>query len=146
MFLLFRIYYLFLNKMIGTKSKVAVLITSENDVYVNDEVCMNIDSDSPVEVATNGANVDEVCLRINSNISVEVVTNRVFVVGRRFILSYLKKLTRSFGMRWNFYNVRSGIAIKCNRSTRYGSRVGQGLRNFTSIACGCIMESLFRYY
>ena len=122
------------------------MITSENDVHVNDEVCVNIDSDSPVEVAVNGANVDEVCLRISSNTSVEVVTNRVFVVGRIFISSYLKKLARSFGMRWIFCNVRYGIAIKCNRSTRYGSRVGQGLRNFTSIACGCIMESLFRYY
>ena len=85
--------------MTGTKSKVALLIRSENDLRISAEVCLPIDSDSSVEVATNGVNIDEVCLRIGSDISVEAVTNRIFIVGHRFILSDLKKLARSFGMR-----------------------------------------------
>ena len=123
--------------MTGTKSKVALSIRLKNSLYINNEVCLNIDSDPSVEVATNGVNVDGVCLRISSDLSVEVAANRVCMVGHRFILSDLKKLARSFGMRCNLCTVRSGMVIKCNRSTRYGSRVGQGLRNVTSIACGC---------
>ena len=46
-------------------------------------------------------NCGEVCLRIDSNTSVEVATNREFVADHKFILSYLKKLAHSFGLKWN---------------------------------------------
>ena len=83
---------------------------------------MSIDSDTLVEVATNRVNVDEVSLRIDSDISVEVVTIGVCVVGHKFILSDLKKLAHYFGIRWYFCSLRSVMAIKCNRATRFGSR------------------------
>ena len=82
-------------------------------------------------------NCDAVCLRNDSDTSVELTSNRVLVVGHNFILSYLKKLVHSNGLKWHFCNSRSGKAIKCNRVTHPGSRVNQGLRNITSITCGC---------
>ena len=46
-------------------------------------------------------NCDEVCLRIDSDTTIEEATNRVFVIDHKFILSDLKKLAHSFGLRWN---------------------------------------------
>ena len=42
-------------------------------------------------------NYDEICLHIDSNTSVEVATKRVFVVGHKLMLSDLKELAHSFG-------------------------------------------------
>ena len=102
MFVLFHIHYLFINKITGSKSKDALLIKSGNDLHISDKVCLPIEFDSSVEVVTNWDNINEVCLRIDSDISVEAATKRVFVVGHRFILSDLKKLAHSLGMRRNF--------------------------------------------
>ena len=99
--------------MIGTKSNVVLLVRDEDGLR----------------------NCDEVYLRIDSDDSVEVATNRVFVVGRKYILSDLKILPHSFGLKWNLCTSRSSKAMKYNRVTRPGSRVNQGLRNVTSIAC-----------
>ena len=89
-------------------------------------------------------NCDEVCLRIDCNTSVKDDISRLLVVGCKFILSDLNKLAYSFGLMWNFCTTRSGRAIKCNRATRYGSRVNQGLTNVTSITCGCDWDIRFR--
>ena len=48
--------------MTGTKSKISLFIRSVNDLYIGDEVCLPIDSDTSVEVTTNRVNIDEVCL------------------------------------------------------------------------------------
>ena len=48
-------------------------------------------------------NYDEICLHIDSNTSVEVATKRVFVVGHKFMLSDLKELAHSFGLKWIFF-------------------------------------------
>ena len=85
-------------------------------------------------------NYGEICLRINYDTFVEVVTNRVFVIVDKFILSDLKKLAHSFGFKWNFCTSRSGKTIKYNRTTRPRSSVNEGLRNVTSIACGCKLD------
>ena len=61
-----------------------------------------------------------VCLRINSDTSTEEAINRVFVVGHKFILSYLKKLIHYFGLRWNFCTTRPDKVITCNRTRRHG--------------------------
>ena len=106
--------------MTGTKSKVALSIRLKNSLYINNEVCLNIDSDPSVEVATNGVNVDGVCLRISSDLSVEVAANRVCMVGHRFILSDLKKLARSFGLKLNLCTTRFGRRIAFNRARRQG--------------------------
>ena len=45
------------------------------------------------------SNFDEVCVRLDSDTSIEEATNRVFVVGHEIILSDLRKLTHSFGLR-----------------------------------------------
>ena len=63
---------------------------------------------------------DWVCLRIDSNTSIEEATNRVFVVSHKFILSDLKKLAHSFGLRRNFCTTRYDRVIKCNRVRRHG--------------------------
>ena len=42
-------------------------------------------------------NYDEICLNIDSNTSVEVATKRVFVLGHKFMLSDLKELAHSIG-------------------------------------------------
>ena len=63
-------------------------------------------------------NCDEICLHIDSDTSVEVATKRVFVVGHKFILSYLKELAHFFSLKWNYCNFRSGFTIKCNRVSR----------------------------
>ena len=89
-------------------------------------------------------NCDEVCIRIDCNTSVKDDISRLLVVGCKFILSDLNKLAYSFGLMWNFCTTRSGRAIKCNRATRYGSRVNQGLTNVTSITCGCDWDIRFR--
>ena len=54
--------------MAGTRSNVALLIRDEDDLR----------------------NCDEVCLRIDSDTSVEVATKTVYDVGHKFILSDLK--------------------------------------------------------
>ena len=123
--------------MTGTKSKISLFIRSENDLYISHEVCLPIDSNTSVEVTTNRVNIDEVCLRIDSDISIEAATNRVFVVGHKLIIFDLKKLVHSFDIRWNVCTLRSGMVIKCNRATRFVSRVSEGLRKITSIICGC---------
>ena len=51
-------------------------------------------------------NYNEAFLRLDYNHSVEEATNRVFVLGRKFILSDLKKLAHSFRLKWNFYTAR----------------------------------------
>ena len=63
--------------MTGTKSKVALLIRSESDLCISDEVCLPIDSDTSVELITNRVNVNAVCLRIDFDIFVEAATNEV---------------------------------------------------------------------
>ena len=90
--------------MTGTKSNVALSIRDEDDLRNCDEVYLRIDSDTSIEVATNG----------------------LFIVGHKFILSYLKKLAHYFGLKWYFCTSRSCKAIKYNGVTRPGSRVNQG--------------------
>ena len=57
---MFVLCYHFINKMTRTISEVALLIRSGNDLCINDELCMSIDSDTSVEVATKRVNVDGV--------------------------------------------------------------------------------------
>ena len=45
-------------------------------------------------------NSDDICLRIDSDTSVEVATERVFVVGHIYILDDLRQLAKSFGLAW----------------------------------------------
>ena len=45
-------------------------------------------------------NSDDICLRIDSDTSVEVATERVFVVGYIYILDDLRQLAKSFGLAW----------------------------------------------
>ena len=61
-----------------------------------------------------------------------------FLLVTLFLLSDVKKFDHSFSLRWNFYTSRSGRTIKCNRATRYESRVNQGLRS------GCDWNIRFR--
>ena len=82
-------------------------------------------------------NCDEICLHIDSDTSVEVATKRAFVVGRKFIFSDLKELAHSFGLKWIFYTFRSGFTMKCNRASRKSKYLHQGLRSTTSITYGC---------
>ena len=82
-------------------------------------------------------NCDEICLHIDSNTSLEVATKRVFIVGHKFILSHLKELAHSFGLKWNVCTFRSSFTIKCNRAYLKSKHLHQGLRSTTSITCGC---------
>ena len=45
---------------------------------------------------------NDMCLRIDSDITVEVATVRVFVVGRVYVLDDLRQLVISFGLAWQF--------------------------------------------
>ena len=63
-------------------------------------------------------NCDEICLYIDSNTFVEVDPKRIFVVGHQFILSDLKEVADSFGLKWIFFTFRSGFTIKSNRVSR----------------------------
>ena len=101
--------------MAGTRSNDALLIRDEDDICTCDEVCLRIDSDTSVEVATK----------------------RVFVVSHKFILSDLKELAHTFGLKWNFCTSRSDKAIKSNRASRKLKYSHQGLRKAISITCGC---------
>ena len=101
--------------MAGTRSNVALLIRDEDDLR----------------------NCDEVCLRIDSDTSVEVATKTVYDVGHKFILSDLKELAHAFGLQWIFCTSRSGKTITCNRASRKSKYSHQGLRRTTSITCGC---------
>ena len=89
-------------------------------------------------------NFDEVCLRIDSDTYIKDATNRIFVVVQKIILSDVKKLTHSFGLKWNFCTSRSSRTIKCNRATYHGLRVNQELRDFISITCGYDWSIRFR--
>ena len=82
-------------------------------------------------------NCDEICLYIDSDTSVKVATKRVFVVGHKFILSDLKVLAHSFGLKCFFCTFRSGFTIKYNRTSRKSKYLHQGLRSTASITCGC---------
>ena len=101
--------------MVGTRSNDTLLIRDEDDLR----------------------NYDEVCLRIDYDTSITVATKRVFVVGRKSISSSLKELAHSFGLKWIFGTSRSGKTIKCNRASRKSKYSHQGLRRTTSITCGC---------
>ena len=89
-------------------------------------------------------NYNEACLRLDYNTSVEEATNRVFVLGRKFILSDLKKLAHSFRLKWNFYTARQDRRRICNRTRYQGSVNKQSSRNFKSITCGCDQSIRFR--
>ena len=82
-------------------------------------------------------NCDQMCLHIDFDNSVEVATKRVFVVGRKFVLSNLKELAHSFDLKWDFDTFRSCFTIKCNRTSRKSKYLHQRLRNTTNITCGC---------
>ena len=43
-------------------------------------------------------NSDDICLRIDSDTYVEVATERLFVVGHIYTLDDLRQLARSFGL------------------------------------------------
>ena len=60
-------------------------------------------------------NSDDVCLLIDSDTSVEVATERVFVVGHKYVLEDLKELVKYFGLAWKFCTARSSKAINFNR-------------------------------
>ena len=81
-------------------------------------------------------NCDDICPRLESDVSIEAATKRVFVVGDKFILSDLKELTKTFGLRCNFIPYRTGAIFRCNRAYRK-DREKLGLRQITSIKCGC---------
>ena len=44
----------------------------------------------------------DICLRIDSDITVEVATVRVFVVGRVYVLDDFRQLVIYFGLAWQF--------------------------------------------
>ena len=78
----------------------------------------------------------DICPRLESDVSIEAATKRVFVVGDRYILSHLKKLAKSFGLKWNFITQRTGARFLCNRAyRRLKGKVGP--RKYSSITCGC---------
>ena len=112
---LFHTYFHISGKMAGTRLNDPLLITDEDGLRNCDEICLHIDSDT----------------------SVEVVTKRVFVVGHKFILSNLKELAHSFGLKCFFCTFRSGFTKKCNRASRKSKYLHQGLRSTTSITYGC---------
>ena len=111
----FHTYFHITGKMAGTRLNDPLLIRDEDDLLNCDEMCLHIDSDTSVEVATK----------------------RAFVVGNKFILSNLKELAHSFGLKWNCCTFRFGFTIKCNRASRKSKYLHQGLRSTTSITCGC---------
>ena len=80
---------------------------------------------------------NDICLRIDSDTTVEVATERVFVVGHVYILDDLRQLAKSFGLAWQFCTARSGRSINCNRANRKSSYSNLGIRRSTSINCGC---------
>ena len=45
-------------------------------------------------------NSDDICLQIDSDTSVEVATEMVFVVGYIYILDDLRQLVKCFGLAW----------------------------------------------
>ena len=63
-------------------------------------------------------NCDEICLHIDSDTSVEVATKRVFIVGHKFMFSNLKEFAHSSGLKWIFWTFRSGFTIKYKRASR----------------------------
>ena len=63
-------------------------------------------------------NSDDICLRIDSDTSVEVATERVFAVGHIYILDDLRQLAKSFGLAWQYCTARFGKVINCNRVNR----------------------------
>ena len=67
-------------------------------------------------------NCDEVCLRIDYDTSIEEATNMVFDIGYKFILSDLKKLDYSFGLRWNVCTTKPDRVKKCNCDKPHGSK------------------------
>ena len=104
-----------------SEKKVSTLIRDNDGWLVNGGVLRNCDDVSP---------------RLESDASIEVATTRVFVVGDRYLLSDLKKLTKSFGLKWNFVTYRTGARFLCNRANRSSKRY-VGPRKYTSITCGC---------
>ena len=112
---LFHTYFHSSGKMTGTRLNDPLLVRDEDDQR----------------------NCDEICLHIDSNTSLEVATKRVFIVGHKFILSHLKELAHSFGLKWNVCTFRSSFTIKCNRAYLKSKHLHQGLRSTTSITWGC---------
>ena len=93
---LFHTYLSIFGKMTGTRLNDHLLIRNEDGLR----------------------NCDEICLYIDSNTFVEVDPKRIFVVGHQFILSDLKEVADSFGLKWIFFTFRSGFTIKSNRVSR----------------------------
>ena len=82
---------------------------------------------------------NDICLRIDSDTTVEVATERIFVVEHiyMYILDDLRQLAKSFGLAWQFCTARSGRARNCNRVNRKSSYTNLGISRSTSIICGC---------
>ena len=89
-------------------------------------------------------NYNEPWLQLHWDVSVEEATNRVFVVGREFILSDLKKLSHSFGLKLNFCTTISSSRITCNRADCQELVKKALLRNDKSVTCGCGWYIRFR--
>ena len=112
---LFHTYFHISGKIVGTRLNDPLSIRDEDGLCDCDEICLHIDFDTSVEVATK----------------------RVFVVDHKYILSDLKELAHSFGLKWNVCTFRSGFTIKCNRASRKSKNLYQGLRSTASVTCGC---------
>ena len=63
------------------------------------------------------SDIDDLSIRNDREI-VEVDTNRIFEIGDICVLSELKELIRTFGLRWNFVSSRSGKYISYNHASR----------------------------
>ena len=88
-------------------------------------------------------NYDEICHYIDAATSIEVATKRAFVVDHKFILSDLKELAHSFGLKRIFCTFRSVFTIECNCASRKSKYLHQELRSTTSITYGCDWSILF---
>ena len=80
---------------------------------------------------------NDICLRIESDTTVEVATKRVFVVRHIYTLDDLRHLAKYFGLVWQLYTARSGRVINFNRVNRKSSYTDLGVRISISINCGC---------
>ena len=75
-----------------------------------------------------------------------MATEIFFRLSNIHVLSELKIMTHQFGIKWNFVTVLCSKRISCNRATRYGNRRNSlGLRNYSSINCGCEWVIRFKF-
>lgn len=78
--------------------------------------------DNDCKILLDNTTIHEKVLRLDSDTLIDETSNRIFKIDHLYVISQLRDLTHSFGIKWNFVTVRTGTKFVRNRVSNDGSK------------------------